>query len=112
MEEVIKLRKKQYSEEEKRGFCEAFKGSGLTQVLFCQEAGISKSALGNWLKQFDPSGGDSFFSMQLKEQDYPGVNLIEVKIRLSNQLELLVPIKEVSLIPFIREICDATSTLR
>jgi transposase-like protein len=41
-----------YSEEEKRGYCELWKNSGLSKVSFCKSNGLNNKTFSNWCKAY------------------------------------------------------------
>ncbi len=112
-EEVPIKKNRIYTEEEKRGYCEAYVQSGMTQVAFCKEQGISKSALLQWRHDYAVEEGFGFVrtSIKTKGQIAHGEK-IEIRLRLSNSMELLMAVNETRLLTLIQELSHATAVIR
>lgn len=54
-----KKRRRYYSFEEKKSIVEKYRGSGLRQRAFCQEAGVSIGSLKKWLRVKWPQSGEN-----------------------------------------------------
>ena len=54
-----KIKKRNFSLDEKRNYCMAWKRSTMSQDHFCKTNGISKSALYNWVKAFKKNKEDA-----------------------------------------------------
>jgi len=115
LEEATKSKiKKIYSEEERRQYCEAYAHSGMTQVEFCKANGISKSALLKWRNELSKIGISDFYQASLSgSKSHLGQHdELEIRIRLSNQIELCMVLREASLVSLIEGLSHATTVIR
>ncbi len=108
--------KSSLSEQEKRNYYEAWKCSGMNKKKFCKENGLSVEEFYYWHKLFKPktSVKPAQFSpviattpVTCEPQD-----IIQVEIRLPNQAQLLIKLREYQLVLFIQELCNATTIIR
>ncbi len=109
--------KKISSLEEKRNYCIAWKKSGMSQIDFCNLNGISKSSFYQWNKRFktefkiDTHAG--FSPLVLGEKSLPKqMDIIQLTIYFSNQIQLSLGLPEHSLVSLIQELGYATATVR
>jgi transposase-like protein len=105
--------KRKYSDEERRNYCIAWKKSGLNRTDFCQEYGISRSALYQWTKEFEKGNKEIDFSPIVVKDKSPAeeTGIIQLNIDCPNNMRLSISIPEYRLISFILEIGYATSTV-
>ena len=108
--------KKTLSEKEKRDYYMAWECSGMDKSRFCKEHGLSLNAFYYWcklfkskkstkLKQFSPVTIKTAPANQ--EQD-----IIQLEIRLPNQAQLFIKLREKQLISFIKDLCNAVTIIR
>lgn len=78
-----------YTDEERRELIEEFKTSGLTQAAFCREWNLNSKTLARWLRIEREDNEVSFCEVELSGE---AVLADEVRIRLPNQIEVVVPL--------------------
>lgn len=115
---------KKLSEEERRRYCNDWKASGLKASQFCIEQQIPFSSFLYWLKRYSngpakkvkeaiPKG---FSPVALKRpmisSDSDDNALIDVGLKLPNQIQLQLTLSHAQLLKLIQGICDATSIIR
>ena len=82
---------KRYSHEEKKGFCKAWKVSGLSQSEYCRENGLSVTTFNSWLKKFS-AGREKFIPVTLDAQTAVEVGLQFLEIKLPGKLLVKLPL--------------------
>src|ERR1700722_10595335 len=87
---INRHQKRSFSLEEKRNYCIAWEKSGLNQIAFCAANGISKSALYQWIKEFQKEDNVLGFSPLVLEKQSPikQVDMIQLNICFPNQMQL------------------------
>lgn len=78
-----------YTEEERRELIEEFQSSNLTQAAFCRDWNLNSKTLARWLRIEREDNEVSFCEVELGSE---AVLADEVRIRLPNQIEVVVPI--------------------
>ncbi|VGO19466.1 IS66 family insertion sequence element accessory protein TnpA [Pontiella sulfatireligans] len=78
-----------YTDEERRELIEEYKTSGLTQAAFCREWNLNSKTLARWLRIEREDNEVSFCEVELSRE---AVLADEVRIRLPNQIEVVIPI--------------------
>jgi transposase-like protein len=78
-----------YTEEERRELIEEFQSSNLTQAAFCREWNLNSKTLARWLRIEREDNEMSFCEVALRSE---AVWADEVRIRLPNQVEVVVPV--------------------
>lgn len=106
---------KKLSAEEKRGYYAAWKGSGLSKAAFCKMHCLEKETFYYWHKRFrgdeSVASGFSELTVKVNSKRY-NQPLIQVGLKLPNQVQLQMTLQESQLISFIQGLCDATSIVR
>lgn len=113
---------KKLSEEERRRYCNDWKVSGLKASQFCIEQQIPFSSFLYWLKRYSngpakkaaiPKG---FSPVTLKRPvispDLCDNALMDIGLKLPNQIQLQLTLSNSQLLKLIQGICDATSIIR
>ncbi len=77
-----------YSEEERRELVQEFHSSDLTQAAFCREWNLNSKTLARWLRIERDENETSFCEVELSGE---AVSVDEVRIRLPNRIEVVVP---------------------
>jgi len=104
-----------FSIEEKKAYSIAWKNSDLSLSDFCKSHGISKSALYQWSHQFKKENSVSDFLPLSAPINPSTTNMTQLIIHScadNHPIELKISIPEDRVIPFIKEICHATSVIR
>jgi len=107
--------KKRLSEQEKRDYYKAWQKSGMDKTQFCKLHGLAVNELYYWHKQFKekPTEPKQFAPVIAKRsQSNYQPNMTQLEIRLPNQTQLLVSLRENQLISFIQELCNAVTIIR
>jgi hypothetical protein len=102
-----------YRIEERRGYCLAWEGSGLSQAEFCRTNKISKSAFRQWYKVFKKEKGEDFIPLVLgKRLGLEREMYLGIEIAFPNQLcmRLEIPFNQLSIL--IQEVSHAASVIR
>jgi transposase-like protein len=118
-----KIKKRNFSLDEKRNYCMAWKRSTMSQDHFCKTNGISKSALYNWVKAFKKNKEDKenndhdhdlAFSPAALENpsSLKQAGGIELRLCFQNQMQLNITMPEHRLVSFIQEMSYATAIIR
>ena len=113
--QINRYSQRRFSVEEKRAYDIAWKNSGLSLADFCKAQGISKSALYKWSNQFKKENSPSDFSPLSVPIKPPATNMTQLTIYScadNHPIELKISIPEHRVIPFIKEMCNATSVIR
>lgn len=113
-ENKINQRPRKFSIEQKRTYYIAWKNSNLSLSDFCKDHEISRSALYQWCNQFKKEDSQSNFSPLVIAQKPPATSLVQLTITsgCDNSVEFKISIPEHRLVSFIKEMCNATSTIR
>jgi transposase-like protein len=78
-----------YTEEERRELIDEFQSSNLTQAAFCREWNLNSKTLARWLRIEREDREVSFCEVDLGGNT---VSVDEVRVRLPNQVEVVVPV--------------------
>jgi len=78
-----------YTEGERRELIEEFQSSNLTQAAFCREWNLNSKTLARWLRIEREDNEVSFCEVDLGGE---ALQTDEVRIRLPNQVEVVVPV--------------------
>jgi hypothetical protein len=107
--------KKTFSNQEKRSYCIAWEKSGVSKRVFCKAEGFAPSTFFAWYSLFkkqrleEPSFSPVVVksSISIKRQD-----MIQFEMRLPNQAQLFITMREHGLVSFIQELCHAVTVIR
>jgi hypothetical protein len=105
--------KRNYSIEEKENYCIAWKKSGTSQVEFCKENRISRSAFYKWSKEFKEEEASCFAPLVLdQENPIDQGEVIQLKVILPNKIHLKLTMPKYCLASFIKDIGYETTVIR
>jgi len=118
-----KIKKRNFSLNEKRNYCLEFERSKMNQIDFCKMQGISKSALYNWIKLFkknkgknqaNNNQGDLVFSPLVLEKipSEKQTDITQLTLIFQNQMQLSINMPEHRLVSFLLELGYATTIVR
>ena len=106
---------KTFSNQDKRDYCIAWEKSGINKSVFCRANGLSPTAFYSWYGQFKNHRLDesSFSPVVVKRR--PTIerqDVIQFEMRLPNQAQLFITMREHGLVSFIQELCHAVTVVR
>ena len=104
------------SEQEKRAYCRQWESSGIPKSDFCKKHELSVNLFYYWYKQFKKESTDKIkqFSPVVAKMtpSDPRQNMMQLEMRLPNQMQLFIPVRESNLVSFIQELCNAVTVVR
>lgn len=108
--------RKVHSEEEKKSYYHSWKTSGLSKCQFCQKHQLSEGTFYAWCHRYgnmaeeNVSSFSPVVSAELPREEK--IELLNVEMRLPNQIQIRIAFREDRLIGFLQEFCHATATVR
>jgi len=113
--------KKIFSEQEKRDYYSAWENSGMNKRRFCKEHELSIDEFSYWHKVFKPKPQPKSLQFSpvvaktasaqpapTKQQQ----DVTQIELRLPNQAQLFITLREHQLVSFIQELCNAVTIIR
>ena len=107
--------KKAFSNQEKRSYCIAWEKSGVSKRVFCKSEGFAPSTFFSWYALFKKQHLDepSFSPVVVKSSiSIERQDMIQFEMRLPNQAQLFITMREHGLVSFIQELCHAVTVIR
>lgn len=108
--------KNSLSEQERRDYYRAWENSSMSKSDFCKEHKLPVNSLYYWHKLFKKESAikkKRFLPVVAKiiPSDHQQT-VIHLEMRLPNQVQLSIPLRESHLISFIQELCNAVTVIR
>jgi hypothetical protein len=104
------------SEQEKRNYYRAWENSGMPKSDFCKKNHLPVNSLYYWHKLFkkESSSKNGRFSPVVTKITPPDhqQTVIQIEMRLPNQVQLSIPLNKSNLASFIQELCNAVTIIR
>lgn len=104
--------KRKYSIEERRNYYIAWKKSAISQVEFCKENRISRSAFYKWSKEFKEEDTSYFTPLVLKQHTIDSAELIQLKVIMPNKIHLKLTMPKYCVASFIKDLGYETTIIR
>ena len=105
-----------YTQEERRAFYSQWKRSGKSKAAFSRSVGIAKSAFYSWCAQFESELSHETIFSPVTVTQAPAENatgqMTPLEIWLPNQTKIVIPMPQSNVIPFIQELCHATTAIQ
>ena len=108
--------KNRLNKKEKRDYYIAWGSSGMSKSDFCKKHGLSINSLYYWHKLFKKEAAlkVSQFSPVVAKvipSDHQQT-VMQLEMRLPNQMQLFIPLRESNLVSFIQELSNAITVIR
>ena len=108
--------KNRLNKQQKRDYYTTWRSSGISKRAFCKKHGLPINSLYSWHKLFKKEAEPKVTQFSpVVAKTIPSDHkqtMMQIEMRLSNQIQLFIPLRESNLVSFIQELSNAVTIIR